>query len=86
MDSPDIVEVTGLKRRVCVAINGKKLGFKHTHTRTHKHPYTHGFSTNEKGSCVIPWGIEWNSDGKGTTGRKECYQSNKTYLRNGIRC
>ena len=36
MDSPEFVEVTGLKRRVCVAINGKNWALNtHLHTSTH---------------------------------------------------
>lgn len=48
------VEVTGLKRRVSVAIRGPV--------------YTH--STNEKGSVMIPWGIGWDRDSEESTGRK----------------
>lgn len=46
------LEVSAVKRRVCLAIK-----------ETPPTQYVHHFSGNGKGSVMIPWGIGWNRDG-----------------------
>lgn len=69
MDYPDFVKVVGLKRRVGVAIKGKKWTL-NTHIHKLTAGYTCGFGTNGKGLLLSLLGLNGAEGSRETTGRE----------------